>query len=211
MLTLYGHPLSSPTNKVRMTANAVDEDYNFVFIDLSKGEQKSENYLSINPLGQVPAIEDGELKLFESNAICRYLARKNGADLVPEEPVAQARVDQWTDLVSNMINTGYTRLLYNKVIAPQIGMDADDKAIREGEEMLDRGFPVIESQLGRCDFLAGEDLSLADIALLASMDPTEILEVDLSSYPKLAAWREGLRGRDFYTRVHAYYGEGFFE
>jgi len=211
MLTLYGHPLSSPSNKVRMTAHAVGEEYDFILIDLSKGEQKSEKYLAVNPVGQVPAIEDGDLMLFESNAICKYLARKNRSALAPEEPATQARVDQWTDLVSNLLNTGYTRLLYNKVVAPQIGVEADDNAIREGEEMLARALPIIEAQLGRGGFLAGGELSLADIALLATMDPTEILEVDLSTYPKLAAWREDLRGRDFYTRVHAHYGEGFFD
>ncbi|MEX2525617.1 MAG: glutathione S-transferase family protein [Gammaproteobacteria bacterium] len=208
MLTIYGHPLSSPTNKVRMGANAAGLEYDFVFIDLAEGEQKSEKYLAINPVGQVPAIDDDGFTLFESNAINKYFARKAQSGLYPNNHRGQALVDQWTDFVTNLVGAGYTRLLFNKIIAPQVGAPVNDNAIREGEEMVSRAFPIVEKQLTRSPFLAGEELTLADIALLATVDPSEVIEMDLAPHPKLNDWREALRKHEFYTRVHNYFGEG---
>ncbi len=211
MVTIYGHPLSSPTNKVRMAANAAGTEYEFVVIDLTQGEQKTDKFLAINPVGQVPAMDDGGFRLFESNAIAKYLARSNNPDLYPDETAVQAVIDQWTDLVSNLVNAGITRLLYNKVIAPQVGAPVNESAIREGEEMIERAFPVIDQRLEENGHLAGDTLSIADINLLSGLDPAELLDVNLTPYPNISAWRDNLRRREFYTLVHNYYGEGILQ
>lgn len=207
MLKIYGHPMSAPTNKVRMCASAAGLDYELVVIDLSTGEHKGEAYLEVNPAGQVPAIDHDGFRLFESNAISRYLA-KNKPGLYPEEPKAQALVDQWCDFVSNLVMPGVGRILFNKLLAPLIGVPVDEAAISEGEQILARSLPIIESQLNAHACLAGDDFTIADIALLATIDPAEAIALDLTPYPKLSAWRQQLRGQDFYTRVHKYYGEG---
>ena len=56
-------------------------------------------------------------------------------------------------------------------------------------------------------YLAGEQLSIADLVLLAHIDPLEVIEVDVNKYANLARWREGLRTQDFYQKVHKFYGE----
>ena len=99
---------------------------------------------------------------------------------------------------------------FNKVIAPAFGMPVSEAAIKEGEEMLERSLPVAEAQLNKSKFLAGDEMTVADICLLAAMDPNEQLKLDLTKYPKLNAWRENMRSQDFYTKVHNYYGEGIF-
>lgn len=210
MLKIYGHPLSSPTNKVRMCANAAGAGFEFVIVDLSKGEHKQPPYLAINPVGQIPAIDDDGFKLFESTAIIKYLARKYGPGLYPDDVRQQALIDQWCDFVGNQVHPGYGRLNFNKVIAPAFGMPVSDAAIKEGGEMLERSLPVAEAQLEKSKFLAGDALTIADICLLAAMDPNEGVGMDLKKYPKLSAWRENLRSRDFYTKVHKHYGEGIF-
>ena len=207
MLRIYGHPLSAPTNKVRMCAHAAGLDYELVVIDLSRGEHKGEEYLAINPAGQVPAIDHDGFRLFESNAISKYLA-KSRPGLYPGEPSAQALVDQWCDFVSNLVMPGIGRILFNKLLAPQIGVPVDAAAISEGEQMLARALPIVEAQLNAHAYLAGDEFSIADIALLATIDPAEAIALDLGPYPKLSAWRQQLCGQDFYTRVHKYYGEG---
>jgi len=55
--------------------------------------------------------------------------------------------------------------------------------------------------------LAGDSLTLADLVLLAHIDPLEVIEVDINKYPNLSRWREGLRTQDFYQKVHKFYGE----
>ena len=180
MLKIYGHPLSAPTNKVRMCAHAAELDFEFVLIDLAKGEHKEPSFLAINPAGQVPAID----------------AR------------TQALVDQWCDFVSNLVMPGVGRILFNKLVAPQIGVPVDRAAMEEGAQMLERALPIVETQLGQHAWMAGDAFSIADIALLSTIDPADAIELDLSPYPKLVAWRQDLSAQDFYTRVHKFYGEG---
>ena len=76
MLNIYGSPLSSPTNKVRYVANFLGLNTEFHPVNLGAGEQRSPEYLKINPLAKVPAIEDEGFTLAESNAIIRYMANK---------------------------------------------------------------------------------------------------------------------------------------
>lgn len=207
MLKIYGHPLSAPTNKVRMCAHAAELDFEFVLIDLAKGEHKEPSFLAINPAGQVPAIDHDGFRLFESNAISKYLA-KNKAGLYPEDARTQALVDQWCDFVSNLVMPGVGRILFNKLVAPQIGVPVDRAAMEEGAQMLERALPIVETQLGQHAWMAGDAFSIADIALLSTIDPADAIELDLSPYPKLVAWRQDLSAQDFYTRVHKFYGEG---
>jgi len=76
MLKLYGSSLSSPTNKVHYCCNYLGQAYELHEINLGVGEQKKPEYLKINPCGRVPAIDDDGFRLFESNAIIRYLSDK---------------------------------------------------------------------------------------------------------------------------------------
>ncbi len=100
MLQIYGVELSFPTNKVRFTANALGLEYSFKRVNLAAGEQKQPDFLKLNPIGKVPVLKDDQLCLFESNAICRYLARKEKSPLFPEELSKQAIVDQWMEIAS---------------------------------------------------------------------------------------------------------------
>ena len=73
MLTIYGADLSSPANKVRFVANHIGLDYEYRRVNLREKEQRQEWFLKINPIGKVPAMDDGGFCLFESGAICKYL------------------------------------------------------------------------------------------------------------------------------------------
>ncbi|MGI9407247.1 MAG: glutathione S-transferase family protein, partial [Hyphomicrobiaceae bacterium] len=67
----------------------------FVRVDLGKGEQKDPAYLEVNPNGKVPALEDGDVKLWEAHSIMAYLALKAGSDLWPSDPMQQIQVMKW--------------------------------------------------------------------------------------------------------------------
>ena len=100
MLNIYGHFFSTPSNKVRMTANALNLDYEFHLINLPEGQQRSEEYLKINPLGKVPCIDDDGFMLSESNAIVKYLCKKSHSVLYPDDLKQQALIDQLMDRCS---------------------------------------------------------------------------------------------------------------
>lgn len=205
-MKLYGHFMPPPANQVRLTASAIGADFDYAHVDLTKGEHKSPDYLAVNPYGMVPALVDGDLKLAESCAISRYLASKAKSDLYPEDLKARAQIDQWMDFAAHHIRTNTGKLLFNKIFAPMMGAPVDEKAISDGLAGLDRNLPVVESQLGRTRYVAHGRLSLADTAMLAAMEPFEMVGYDVSRFANIKRWRDGLMAEPFYTRVHARYG-----
>jgi glutathione S-transferase len=207
MLTIYGSDLSGPAIKVRLTASFLGLDYKWQVINLREGEHKQEWFLKINPVGKIPAMDDGGFRLFESNAICRYLCEKHGSALYPRDIEQRAGIEQWMDFVSFHIAANVVPIVFNRLFAPRVGKPVNQKAIADGEEFLKQYFPVLESQLGRHKYLAGGQISLADILLLAILEPAEMAAVDLSAYPKLTAWRAQLKKQPFYTSCYTEYGE----
>ena len=207
MLTIYGSDLSGPANKVRFVANDLGLDYEYKRINLREGEQKQPWFLKINPIGKVPAMEDNGFYLFESGAICQYLCDKAGSSLYPKDLKQRAIVEQWTDFVTLHISVNISKITYNRVFAKRMNLPVSQESIQDGEKFLAQYFPQIETRLGSNKYLAGNQLTLADLALLSSLDPCELSEIDLIKYPKMMAWRNNLKQQSFYTKCYKDYGE----
>ena len=211
MLKVYGNQISSPSNKVRYVANYLNLDYDFEEVDLRGGAQRKPEYLAMNPAGKVPVIRDGEFTLFESNAIIRYLARREKSDIYPDELKARALTDQWMDFGSIHVGGAMSRIFWNKVIVHRIGQQPDESSLKTGESWLGNQLPILNTRLGQTAYLAGKTLTLADFCLLATIDPIDICQIDLKPYRALNEWREKLKTQDFYQKCHKYYGEALME
>jgi glutathione S-transferase len=205
MLKIYGTELSPPSNKVRFVANELGLEYEYKSLNLISGENKSEEHLKLHPAGKVPVIDDDGFILFESNAIIRYLATKCDSPLYPAGPKQRALVDQWADFSSHHIATGLSRVLVNRVFAPFLNQEVDERSLADGLSFLEAFLPVVDAPLKEQRYVAGGELTLADFALLAALDPAEVAQVDLSRYLNITRWRQDLMGRDFYTRCHESY------
>lgn len=207
MLKIYGFHLSQPSNAVRMTANAIGLKYEYHELNAPKGEHRAPEHVKRHPAGKMPAIEDGELTLFESTAIMKYLCKKAGSDMYPDDLIKQAKVDQWCSFVSVHLYMAYGRVVFNKLLAPKLGLPVDEGSLAAGLEFLDRYLPIVDAQLGKSRYLAGDSLTIADICLLSTIDPSEAAGIDLDRYPNITAWREALIPQSFYQDVHAFYGQ----
>ena len=207
MLKIYGSDLSSPANKVRFAANVLGLKYDYIKIDLRSGEQQKPEFLKIHPAGKIPAIDDDGFILFESNAIIRYLADKNKSPLYPKDLRERALIEQWLDFGSLHVGAALAKVMYNRVFAPMRGVPVDESSLKEGLVFLERFLPVVEEQLGKNKFLAGNQRTLADINLLALIDPAEAASVDLAKYKNITKWRNALKKEEFYTKCHKEYGE----
>jgi glutathione S-transferase len=206
-MKIYGMPLSFPVNRTRMTANYLGYDYEFLPVNLMKGEQRSEAFLAKNPVGRVPVLDDDGFILCESGAICKYLATKAGSDIYPGDLQGQAIVNQWIDFVTHHIGNGVGKVLFNRVLAPNAGLDVDEQSLRDGEKFLGRFLPVVDEQIALHGNVAGQAFSLADIILLATIDPCEPGGVELSGYTALSSWRDRLKEQTFYTACHSDFQE----
>lgn len=207
-MKLYGNRFSPPSNKVEMVLNKLGIEYEFVFVDLLNGEKRKPEFLSLTPFGKVPVLVDGNFKLSESTAIIKYLARKAKSELYPTDLEEQASVDMWCDFIGQHLTLGaYVKVIFNKMVAPRIGVEPDPRSMKEGYEFITKYLTTIEEKLNKTKFLAGDKMTIADISLISTIDPSEMIGVDLKVYPKLMALRENLKSQDFYQKVHKFYGE----
>ena len=110
---------------------------------------------------------------------------------------------------SGHIGLGVSKVLFNVLFAPQMNIEIDQNSLADGRRFLDQYLPVLNSQLQQQRFIAGEDMTIADVSLVATLDPCELIDVELSPYPALVAWRNYLRTTEWYKACHNYFGEGF--
>ena len=207
MLKIYGADLSTPANKVRFTANLLGMKYDYIRVDLRGGEHQKPEFLKLHPAGKVPVIDDDGFVLFESNAIIRYLAEKNKSALYPKDLKEKAVVDQWIEFGSHHVGLAMSKVVYNRLFAPMRKIPVDEQSLKDGLNFLDRFLPVIDHQLGKNKFLAGNQPSLADINLLTILDPVEVANIDLGKYKNIVNWRNALKKEEFYTKCHQSYEE----
>lgn len=207
MLKIYGANLSGPANKVRMTANVIGLDYEYVQINLREGEHRKEEYLKISPTGKVPAIDDDGFTLFESGAICRYLCEKHNSSLFPNAQNEKAVVDAWSDFVAQHVAAAMNRLVFNRLFASMINVEVDERSVEDGLTFLGKFLPIVDTQLGKTECLASSTLTLADLTLLTALDPAEVVKYDIAPYSNVVKWRNTQMQQDYYTKCHTNYEE----
>lgn len=209
MLHIYGSPLSSPTNKVRFVANYLKMPSEFHIVNLSAGENRTPEFLKINSLGKIPAINDDGFTLAESNAIVRYLCDKNHSTLYPKELKARAVVDQWIDYASQHVMLALARIMFNTYFYKVAGANQDERSLQDGRKFINTYLPLIEQQLTRNAFIAGSTMTLADIVMIAALDTIELCEINMSTYTHINTWRKKLMSESFYQDCHESYASSF--
>jgi len=206
-MKLYGFDVSTPCNKVRYVANKLGVDYEYIIINAFEGEHKLEEHIKRHPAGKVPVIDDDGFILFESNAIVKYLADKTNSPLYPKDLKQRAIIDQWMDFISIHVANAVNKVFGNRIIFPKVGIEVDERSIQDGLDFLDRFLPLLDNQLKNNEYLAGDKLSLADFCLLSSIDPLELIQVDITTYPQLKAYQQNLIAEDFYQKCFASYAD----
>jgi len=205
MTKLYGMGMSFNVNKVRYCLNYLGLEYEWEQTNPMQGENKTEEYLKISPTGKIPAIQVDGISIFESNAINKYLATKNNSDIYPQDPKQRAVVDAWMDYGAIHIANAIGRVLFNRVMAPMMNAPVDESSINTGLEWLGKYLPICDKQLGENKYITGDSLTLADINLLAILDPAELAQIDLSPYSNVVKWRTNLKAQDFYQKCYKDY------
>ncbi|KAL5313119.1 hypothetical protein ACEPPN_019546 [Leptodophora sp. 'Broadleaf-Isolate-01'] len=165
--TLYGARGSTNTDRVRLTlAEGGFTDYELVLLNLQKGEQKFEENMKRHPWGKVPVITFPEgFTLYESRAICKYLAKKYSFPLLPPDTDVEAAAlfDQAesTELLYFADPAG--KIAFEKFAKKFMGLPADEAVVAGALKSVDAFFDVAERLLQQKDYMAGKDFSLADI------------------------------------------------
>jgi glutathione S-transferase len=146
---------------------------------------KLERPLPINPNNKIPALEDGDLVLFESLAINLHIAGKVGAPLMPSGNDA-SRVLQWTLWAATEIEPHVMRWAYNAFLRPPADRIPTEAAL--GKEATDQRLAVLESELAARDYLVGNGFTIADLNLTSVLYGSFVNGYDFANFPKAKAW-----------------------
>ncbi|XP_068660211.1 glutathione S-transferase F13-like [Aristolochia californica] len=201
-LKLHGSPISTCTSRVLACAYEKAADIEVVPVDLQAGEHKSPAYLATkNPFGLIPVLEDGDLSLFESRAITRYIATKykgQGTDLLRKDNIKEAAVvGVWTEVESQNYNPPIGALVNELLFKPLYGGSPDEEVVKAQTEKLEKVLDVYEARLSKYKYLAGNFISLADLHHVGYTNyflKTSKAHV-FNSRPHVKAWWEDISSR----------------
>jgi glutathione S-transferase len=194
MIRLWGRTTSSNVMKVLMTLDELALPYERIDAGGAFGRTDTPDYRSMNPLGLVPSIEDNGVRLFESNAIMRYLcnAHAPASPLYPSAPAARAEVDAWLDFQQTAQSRPASTIFLGLVRTPPEKRDtaAIAAAVQELARVWDIAARRAEAQGG---YLCGPGLTLADIAYGPHLHRWFHMPIDnRPDLPQLRAWYDRL-------------------
>lgn len=186
MITIYGMTDSGNSYKPRLLLAKLGRPFRHIETSSLDGATRSAAFLAKNPNGKVPLLEleDGRL-LAESNAMLLYLAE--GTRFLPQDSYERALVNQWLffEQYSHEPYVAVRRAILNY---PQRATDATPERLASTLAGGQKALGVMERQLSRTPFLAGDTISVADLALYAYTHDAESGGFDLAAYPAVSGW-----------------------
>ena len=183
MLTVYGDNRSGNCLKVKWMLDVLGRDYRWVEVDVLTGATRTPQFLARNPAGQVPALvfEDGRV-LAQSNAILVHLAE--GTDWIPADSFTRARMFEWLFWEQYSHEPYIAVARFQRLLAGKSADEIEPRLMQRGHAALAH----MEAVLTGRDWLAGDAVSLADVALVAYSRVAGEGGFDLAFYPAVRAW-----------------------
>ena len=197
MLKIYGRKTSSNVQAVMWAIAEMGLSANRIDVGGSFGGNDTSDFLAMNPMGRVPVLVDGGLKMFESQAILRYLAARSGK-LMPSDPADHARADQWMEWAKVNVYPVLTYKLFWQLVRTSAA-DRDRDAVAAGEFEIARLMEMAETQIAQHGWLAGPEMSLADISFGTGLFRYYEVPFKRADFPALKAYYKRLCSRAAYA------------
>ncbi|MEP6559099.1 MAG: glutathione S-transferase N-terminal domain-containing protein [Burkholderiales bacterium] len=160
MLKLYYHPSPNPA-KVALFLEEAELPYELVPVDTRKGEQHAPTFTAINPNAKTPALVDGDVKVFDSNAILLYLAEKTGKFLPENTPAQRGQMLSWLMFVATGIGPYSGQAVHFKHFAPE----PKEYAVNRYDFEAQRHWGLIDAQLAKHKYMLGDTYTIVDMAV----------------------------------------------
>lgn len=190
-IELYVFPPSPRAFKVMALANHLDLNPVIHPIDLLKGDHKTPQYAALNPNMRMPTLKDGDLVLWELNAILQYLASKRpDSGLLPRDERARLDVTRWQFWDLAHWDPPCAVLLFENLIKPFVikAGEPDAAALAKGAETFHRSAAVLDGQLKGKPWVIGDTLTVADFSLGAALNYAEMARFPLEPYGEIRRW-----------------------
>lgn len=183
-MKLYNTVISGNCYKIRLLLSFLNLDYEKVSINLADQEQKTEHFLKLNPLGQIPVLEDQGRHIHDSQAIFCYLARTYDAHQLwfPQETIAMTHVLEWLFFANQRIaSTLSAARAFHLIKKPNID-------IENATVMSHASLAIVNQHLKTRNWLVGESATIADIACYPYIALAHQGKIELAPYPYVQAW-----------------------
>lgn len=186
-LKIHGFPLSGHTHRVELFASLTNIPHENITIDLPGGAHKKEPFLTLNPFGQVPVIEDGDTVLADSTAILVYLAKKYAPDWLPEDPIQAAEVQKFLAMGAGDLKFGPAAARVIKLFGTKISME-------QAQMVSGVVLTNLNTHLEGRKWVAGDRPTIADVALYSYTAHAPEGGVDLAPYDNIRTWLKHVEG-----------------
>ena len=196
-MTLYGVPASRAA-RCLWALEETGLPYKNVK-ELKDGDKPLPAFLACNPNGRMPALNDGELNLFESLAINAYVAKKAGGDLAPKDLVEDAGVTQWSLWAMTEVEKPLLMALFHTLGI--FGHDKNPEKVAGYVKELDKPFKVLDAHLANREWLIADRFTIADLNVASVLSWAKGARLDLSAYPNMAKWLDTCLGRPAFGKV----------
>ena len=199
MLTVWGRKTSSNVQALMWCIGELGLPYNRIDAGHRYGVIGTDEFLGMNPNGTVPVLKDGAgPPIWETGAILRYLCNKYGINpFWPDDLEDRTRVDQWAEWAKLNATAKFTAPVFWRVVrtAPS---ERDETAINSAMAILTERLAIVEAQLSRNTFLAGEAFSIADVQLGHILFRYFDIQIDHHFFPSLERYYRNLTQRPAY-------------
>jgi len=195
-MRLYLHPAAPNCLKVMVVGAHLEIPLEHQVVDLFQNDQRSPEYLAINPGGLVPALRDGDFLLWESNAIMQYIASKEEpTTLWPADHRVRADVSRWQcwELAhwSPAVGTYLRENMFKKIKG---GGEPDASELKQADDRFHPLAQLLDRHLTKRTYLVGDQLTLADISVAAFLVYAERARVPLEGYLNIRRWLSQVKG-----------------
>jgi glutathione S-transferase len=198
MIRVWGRRSSSNVQKVLWALGELDLPFSRECVGGSFGGNRDADFLRMNPNGLVPVIQDGDVTMFESNAIVRYLsARYRAALLRPNDHRGLAAAEQWMDWQHHHVAFHVGVVFFNLVRLPP--EKRNDTAIADSRRAIADAIRIADDHLSRHEWFAGEAFTFGDIVMGVFLWRYIGMGHDVSNVPHLHAWFDAIVRRDAFA------------
>lgn len=204
-LKIYAFPPSPRSFKVLWAAHQLGIDYELQLVDLFKGDQRKPDYATLNPNARAPVVDDGGYLLWESNAIVEYFASlKPAAGILPQETHARLSIIKWMFWESSHWDQACAILVFQNLLKRLLSLGEPDAAeIARGSQLFERAGQVLNSELQKHRYVAGDQFTAADLSVGADMCLAEAAQYPIAPFAGIRRWYDELRSMPSWQKTAA--------
>ncbi len=188
-MKLYYFPPSPNSRRAQVVAVYLELSIELVLINLPQGDQRTADFLALNPTGRIPVLQDGDFVLWESNAIMQYLASQVSTPLWPDDAQQRADIMRWQSWQLAHWAKGCQPLNYERLVKKVLQLGEPDPQVeQQALKTFHKEAKVLNTHLADREYLVNNTLTLADFSVAGDLTYAVPAQFPLGEYPHIRAW-----------------------